>query len=113
MLYSEIYGMISVIITLLALIIAIFIFNPLRESDLNKKEIFLLVVTLICSLSLLCYSTTFPARIDLCKENGYDKSGIDGDDEFCSRIENGTKITYYYDEYEIRDWEKQQLNKED
>ena len=102
--------MISCIVALFALIMSIFFFNPLRESDLNKKEIFLVVVTLICSLLLLCYSTTFPARIDLCKENGYDKSGIDGDDEFCSRIENGTKIKYYYDEYELKAWEKKHLN---
>lgn len=105
--------MISVIVMLFALMMAIFIFNPLRESDLNKKEIFLLIVTLICSLSLLFYSLTFPARIDLCQENAYDNSGVDGNDDFCSKIENGSKIKYYYDEYELNAWEKKYLNKED
>lgn len=113
MLYSEIYGVIGGGVMFLILIILPLIFNPLRESNPNKKEIFLVIATFICGLSLLFYSTTLPDPTDFCQENGYDNSGVDGNDYFCSKIENGSKIKYYYDEYELKAWEKKHLNKED
>lgn len=113
MLYSELLGVVSFFMSVVGL--GLIILNFLNNKKMGYTG-YIGIFVFMSAFILVMMSEMYPGRYDFCIDKGYQGQGKDADAEqfvyFCYKIENGTKIMYYYDEYEIRDWEKQQLNKE-
>lgn len=112
MLYSEIISRVSLFMSVIGL--GIVIFNFIGDDPLSKKKLIGLFI-FASAIAIGIVAEMYPGRYDFCIDKGYQGQDKEAEEVvyFCYKIENGTKIMYYYDEYEIRDWEKQQLNKEE